>query len=176
MLEWLGGGAGRRSNGKCRVKKSTTIILICTLAVGVGLLTCVGGIAWFFSLVREPENIVIRVDAPLEVSNGDQFVVTIRIENTADRTQVLHSIDIWDQYLTGIAIVGTEPAYRQSYHVPIDNTQAFEFFLDMPPRETTTVTFYATAVAPGDFNSFFDASINSDMSFLTYPIRTIVKE
>ncbi len=158
------------------MKKSTAIILICSLVVGVGLLTCVGGIVWMFSLAREPENIVIRVDAPLEVSNGDQFVVTIRIENTADRTQVLHSIDIWDQYLVGIAIVGTEPAYRQSYHVPIDNTQVFEFYLDMPPRETTTVTLHATAVAPGDFNSFFDASINSDMSFLTYPIRTIVKE
>ncbi len=116
------------------------------------------------------------MDAPLEVRTGEQFVVTIRIENTANETQVLHSIDIWDHYLEGIAIRSTEPAYRQSYHVPIDNTQAFEFYRDIGPYETITITFSATAVAPGDFNSFFDACINSDISYLTYPIRTVVKE
>ena len=60
--------------------------------------------------------------------------------------------------------------------MPIANNQAFEFYLDIPPHETITITLNATAVAAGDFNSFFDACINSDVSFLTFPIRTVVTE
>ncbi len=158
------------------MKKSNTVLLICGGIAGVLCLSCIGGIAWVYSIAKAPENINIQVDAPLEVSNGDRFVVTIRIENTASETQVLHSIDVWDRYLEGIAIVSTEPAYRQSYHVPIDNTQAFEFYRDIGPYETITITLNATAVSPGDFNSFFDACINSDISYLTFPIRTVVTE
>ena len=157
-------------------KNAKIILLICGGIASVVCLSCIGGILWMYSAVQEPENIVIQVASPLEVSNGDQFVVTIQIENTASETQVLHSIDVWDQYLEGIAIVSTEPAFRQSYHVPIDNTQAFEFYRDIGPYETITITLNATAIAPGDFNSFFDVCINSDMSFLTYPIRTVVTE
>ena len=157
-------------------KKATVILLICGGIAVVLCLTCIGGILWIYSAVKEPENIVIQVEAPLEVSHGEQFVIAIQIENTADETQVLHSIDISDHYLDGIAIVSTEPPYRQSYHVPIDNTQSYEMSLDLPPHETTTVRLNAVAVAEGDFNSFFDACINSDVSFLTYPIRTIVTE
>ncbi len=163
-----------RGKGKRIMKKSNKVLLICGGIAGVLLLSCVGGITWVYSIAKAPQNITIQVDAPLEVSRGDQFVVTIRIENTADETQVLHSIDIWDQYLQGIAIVSTEPAYRQAYHIPIDNTQSFEFYLDILPHETITITLNATAVAPGDFNSFLDACINSDVSYLTYPIRTVV--
>ena len=158
------------------MKKSNTVLLICGGIAGVLCLSCIGGIAWVYSIAKAPENINIQVDAPLEVSNGDRFVVTIRIENTASETQVLHSIDVWDRYLEGIAIVSTEPAYRQSYHVPIDNTQAFEFYRDIGPYETITIKLNATAVSPGDFNSFFDACINSDISYLTYPIRTVVTD
>ena len=158
------------------MKKSNTVLLICGGIAGVLCISCIGGIAWVYSIAKAPENITIQVDAPLEVRNGDQFVVTIQIENTADETQVLHSIDVWDHYLEGIAIVSTEPAYRQSYHIPIDNTQSFEFYLDIGPHETLTITFSATAVSPGDFNSFFDACINSDISYLTFPIRTVVTE
>ena len=158
------------------MKKSSTVLLICGGIAGVLCLSCIGGIAWVYSIAKAPENINIQVDAPLEVSNGDRFVVTIRIENTASETQVLHSIDVWDRYLEGIAIVSTEPAYRQSYHVPIDNTQAFEFYRDIGPHEKITITLNATAVSPGDFNSFFDACINSDISYLTFPIRTVVTE
>ena len=165
-----------KGKGKRIMKKSNIVLLICGGIAGVLCLSCIGGITWVYSLVKAPENIVIQVDAPLEVSDGDQFVVTIRIENTADETQVLHSLDIWDQYLQGIAIRSTEPAYRQAYHIPIDNTQSFEFYLDILPHETITITLNATAVAPGDFNSFFDACINSDVSYLTYPIRTVVTE
>jgi len=158
------------------MKKSNTVLLICGGIAGVLCISCIGGIAWVYSIAKAPENITIQVDAPLDVRNGDQFVVTIQIENTADETQVLHSIDVWDHYLEGIAIVSTEPAYRQSYHIPIDNTPSFEFYLDIGPHETLTITFSATAVSPGDFNSFFDACINSDISCLTYPIRTVVTE
>ena len=158
------------------MKKSNKVLLICGVIAGGLCLSCIGGIAWVYSIAKAPENINIQVDAPLEVRTGDQFVVTIRIENTANETQVLHSIDIWDHYLEGIAIGSTEPAYRQSYHVPIDNTQAFEFYRDIGPYETITITLNATAVSPGDFNSFFDACINSDISYLTYPIRTVVTE
>ncbi len=118
---------------------------------------------------------MFTIEAPLRVTVGDIFEVAVTIQNTSRKPQTLVSIDIWDRYLAGIAIVGSNPPFRQAYHVPLDNTVSHEFDREIPGNGSIVVTLTAEALAPGDYDSYFDACINTGFSYLTQPIRTLVE-
>jgi len=61
-----------------------------------------------------PKDVTIQVNAPLHVKVREEFVVEVRVQNTASRAQRLDSIDVGDRYLQGVAIQSTEPAFKQS--------------------------------------------------------------
>lgn len=123
----------------------------------------------------DPKNVVLGVQAPLRVNNGDKFVITASVENTAPETQTLVSLDIGDAYLEGIAILRTEPDNKQASHVPIDDTMSYEFDLPVEAGGRIEIKLFAEAVQAGDHNSHIDFCINSEYLFLTKPLRTIVK-
>lgn len=123
----------------------------------------------------EPKNIVVGVEAPLQVTNGDEFIIIATVENTASRQQTLVSLDIADAYLDGIAILRTEPDNKESSHVPIDNTMSYVFKLPIDAGEHLKIKLHAKAVKPGDYNAEIDFCINSEISFLSKSIRTIVE-
>jgi hypothetical protein len=143
--------------------------------------TCVllilGGLALplILSGCGSPEDIEIGIEAPLQVKKGDEFVVVARVANTAKKTQTLVSLDIGDKYLDGVAIVKTEPGYKEAGHVPIDNTMSYVFKVPVDAGEEIQVHLYAKAIKSGDYKSEVDFCINSEFSFLTKPIRTIVE-
>jgi len=141
------------------------VSVIILLIVGVSVCAC-----------QEPENITINVVAPLHVAKGEKFVFEIQVENTAEKSQLLYSIDIWDEYLTGIAIQKTEPPFIDTYHIPIDNTQSYEFKQDIPPKDKLVVKFFAVGLKPGEYSSYVDVCINTGASFLTHPIITIIED
>jgi hypothetical protein len=121
-----------------------------------------------------PKDVEIKIDAPVEVRRGETFEIRATVQNTASKPQRLVSLDVGDRYLKGIAVVGTEPAFKSASHVPIDDTMSYTFDLPLPPGERRTVVFTARAVAAGDHASEVDFCINSETSFLSYPVRTIV--
>lgn len=125
---------------------------------------------------EQPRNINVDVVAPLHVVKGEEFVFEVRVENTAKSSQLLYSIDIWDEYLEGIFIRGTEPPFIDCYHMPIDNTQRYEFKKDIPAEDTLVVKFYAVGIEPGDYSAYLDVCINTGTSFLTHPVITIVED
>ena len=130
----------------------------------------------FSSCFSQPENIRVNVTAPLHVVKGEEFIFEVKMENTAAESQLLYSIDIWDEYLEGIAIQRTEPSFIDTYHIPIDNTQAYDFMQDIPPGGELVVTFFAVGLEPGEYSSYVDVCINTATSFLTQPIITIIDE
>jgi hypothetical protein len=75
----------------------------------------------------QPQNINFDIVAPLHVLEGEEFIFEVRVENANNKSQLLYSIDIWDEYLEGIFIQRTEPPFIDAYHIPIDNTQSYEF-------------------------------------------------
>ena len=151
-------------------------ILVLSLAIAGGLfiLTCIGGSLLVAKAFKTPEDIVFSIEAPMRATVGDTFEIAVTIQNTSPKPQTLVSLDIWDRYLEGIAIVDSNPPFKQAFHVPIDNTVAYEYDRQIPGNGTVVVTYTVEAVKPGDYDSYLDACINRETSFLTQPIRTIV--
>lgn len=122
-----------------------------------------------------PRNILVEVQAPIQVSNGDEFTIIAKVNNTAGKQQTLVSLDIADAYLTGIAIVRTEPEHSEATHVPLDNTMSYVFDLPIKAGEQREIRLFAKAIKQGDFNAEIDFCINSSMRFLSKSIRTVVQ-
>jgi len=123
----------------------------------------------------DPENVVIDVNAPISSEVGEEFEISIKITNTDTKSQSLVSVDVGDEYLEGIAILRTVPAYSNVSHIPIDNSMSYEFDRDIASGEELVVTLYAKALKSGDHKGDVDICINSEMSFLTRPLRTFVE-
>lgn len=122
-----------------------------------------------------PQNVSVDVQTPLQVKQGDAFVITATVSNYASKAQTLVSLDIGDKCLQGIAIVKTEPDHQEATHVPIDNTMSYVFRIAVNPGEAKRVLLHAKALKPGDFNSEIDFCINSDVMFLSKGVRTLVE-
>jgi hypothetical protein len=146
------------------------------LIIGVAalILILLPGIA--VSCSDMPESISVDIDCPLHVAKGEEFLFEIQITNTSSDSQLLYSIDIWDEYMEGITVRKTDPAFTDTYHIPIDNTQSFEFQKDIPPHDTLTLKFYAVGHQTGEYSSYLDICVNSATSFISYPIITIVDD
>ncbi|MGD9140498.1 MAG: hypothetical protein PVJ42_03070 [bacterium] len=121
-----------------------------------------------------PENIEVGVQAPIQVSKGDEFTIVASVRNTAAETQKLVCLDIADTYLDGIAVLGTEPDYTEAYHVPISNMMSYTLDIPVAPGKQVDVHILARAVKSGDFGGEMDFCINSDTCFLTELVRTVV--
>ncbi len=123
----------------------------------------------------EVENINVNVQVPSAVATGEEFVLEIQIENTAERAQRLHSIDIEESYMEGITIQSAEPLFSTSEHNLFDNTRSYGFDQSIPPKTKLVVKFHAMARKPGVFESDVDVCINSATKCLMdYPIATQV--
>ena len=125
---------------------------------------------------NQPQDIIVNVVAPLHIVKGEEFVFEVGVENTSASTQILYSIDIWDKYVEGISIIRSEPQFTNSFHIPIDNTQSYEFKKDIPAKDKLVIRFYAVGIKPGDYSSYLDVCINTGIDFISHPIVTIVEE
>jgi len=123
----------------------------------------------------EPEDVNVTIELPLNVSQGDEFVIVAAVKNTSSDQQELVSLDIADAYLDGIAILRTEPNHSEATHIPLDNTMSYVFKLPIGAGEQKEIKLYAKALRQGDYNAEIDFCINSDFSFLSRSIRTIVE-
>lgn len=145
--------------------------------IGCGALVVlgIGGCVVMFSfLLQQPENIEVSVDAPTRVTAGETFLISARARNTGDDDRRLVDLDLADEYLEGILILDTEPDYRDSMHVPIDNTVSYKFELPIPPGGVAEVMLEAQALRAGDFAGDFDFCIDSETSCLSSHVRTVV--
>jgi hypothetical protein len=146
------------------MKKDPKLASLPILVVVLSLLAC-----------ASPENVTVGMQAPISVAKGDEFLILATVENTAPTVQTLVSLDIGDAYLDGIAIMKTEPDNKEAFHVPLDKTMSYVFDIPVYPGDQVEIVLLAKAVRTGDFNSEIDFCINTDFSFLTKPIRTIVE-
>ena len=122
------------------------------------------------------ENVDVFVDAPAVVQLDDDFEITMKLVNTANKSQKLASIDIADSYLNGIMVIKTAPEYRESMRIPIGNMMSYVYKHSLPPGDTVVFVLYCKAVDTGDFMGDFDFCINSDFNFMSKNVRTIVKD
>ena len=124
---------------------------------------------------EEPENVDISVDAPTSVQVDQEFYIILTIRNTGSSTQTLVDVDIADEYLEGVVVRETDPAFKDAMHVPFDNTQSYSMDLTLPAGREVTVAISAYAAHAGDYAGDIDFCINSAVSCLSYPVRTIIR-
>ena len=129
----------------------------------------------FTGCLEYPKNIVIDIQSPSFVNEKEEFNIIVTLENTAENPQKLVSLDIADSYLEGISIINSEPHCKSDYHVPIDNTRCYEYYIEIPADGKQTVKFTAIALKKGDYSGDIDICINSEMNFLSKQLRTIVE-
>lgn len=158
---------------------STPMKVLLALLIVVVLLVlavCGGGFIWFIRQAtygaQPPQDIRVVIDAPSHVDPGASFEVPVRIFNDAEDRQTLDSIDVFADYLAGIDLRRSEPAWRQSSNY--GDFLSYDFQLDLPPSAETTITFHAVALSEGDWVGDFDVCVNGPASCSTHAARTIV--
>lgn len=151
------------------------VIIGCAVMAILGMIGIGACFVWVASQGAEPEDVEISVKGPASVATGESFTLQATVRNTAAKEQTLVSLDIADAYLDGIVIRGSEPPFKDAQHIPIDNTTSYSFDLPIPAGGEVTVVFEAHAAHPGDHRGDVDFCINSEISFLSYPVRTLVE-
>jgi len=121
-----------------------------------------------------PEGWGVETDYPTTAAVGDEIVITVTATNNTGEDQVLHSVDIGETYLEGVAIVDTEPAYSDSFLLD-DGTYTHFFIMDVADGESATVTFTGRALLAGDYQGAFDVCIDDGLTCNFLQVRTVIE-
>ena len=116
----------------------------------------------------------VDVDYPTEAAVGDEITITATVTNNTGDDQVLHSIDIGETYLEGVAIVDTDPAFSDSFLLD-DGTYTHFFIVDVADGASSTVTFTGKVLSAGDHQGAFDVCIDDGLTCNFSQIRTIAE-
>ena len=146
--------------------------LLTLIACGAAGLFIYLGLAYWSA---PPEDVEVSVAYPTYVTSGDTFDVQVTINNLANRTRVLHSIDVDDDFLAGVLIQRSTPPWQYSSHL-FDDFVTYEFQLDIPPNTKTVVVFNVRALKPGDYMGNWDVCIDGPSSCVFEVLRTIISE
>lgn len=122
-----------------------------------------------------PENVEVSAQTPVSVEAEQEFEIVLTVRNTGTEPKTLVDVDIADAYLEGVAITKMTPPFKDAMHVPIDNTQSYSLDMPIAPGQEATVTIGAYAAHAGDYAGDVDFCIDSEISCLSYPMRTIIR-
>lgn len=121
-----------------------------------------------------PDGWDVDVDYPTSVAIGDEITIVATVTNNTGEDQILHSIDIGETYLEGVAITDTDPAYSDSFLLD-DGTYTHFFIVDVADGESSTVTFTGTALTAGDYQGAFDVCIDDGLTCNFLQVRTVIQ-
>ncbi len=147
-----------------------TGIALLLLPVTVGLLIVVG---FTLSTLFQPQDIEIRVDAPLVVNEGEPFEIQLHAQNKGDTQVTLVAIDISKEYLRGIVIESFDPPFSAS----ADTVFAVSYFYDLsiPAGQEIEIILQAHGEVQGNYYEWFSFCIDSAMTCLDYEVLTTVQ-
>jgi hypothetical protein len=132
------------------------------------------GSTLFNGFLDEPEDVVIDVNVPLQAQKGNRIMFTVTVQNTSSDSQVLDSIDISTDYLSGVPIEDSQPKYIEDYPIPLVEYHSFTFQQSIGPGETLVVQFFGFALKSGDFSGPFDVCIGTGSNCSTFTGRTVI--
>ncbi len=156
------------------------------LGVGCGVIVilcigmCAGGMVttgFFVKMaLQHPENVTMHIDAPIQVTKGEELVIHIEVENVAPESQLLHSIDISSDYLAGIVIRSADPPFVDSFDVSAGDMTSYTFQHKIPPGTAVDVQLSAVAIESGDFAGLIQVCIKNGYICESLATRTVVEE
>jgi hypothetical protein len=147
----------------------------CGIGCLVGLLGLVAGLFVLDRMTEAPKDIEVLVTVPSRVARDQEFTIEVQVRNTGSAARELNSLDVADEYLAGVAIRGSEPPYRDTLHVPIDNSYSYEFRKPIPPGGALVVRFRAVGLKAGDHSGDVDVCVDSGGTCTSHLLRTMVE-
>ncbi|MFT5685798.1 MAG: hypothetical protein ACI8RZ_006752 [Myxococcota bacterium] len=135
-------------------------------------LACGGGESGISSSV---DDFSATVDVPAQVSAGETFELTVTVYNTAPQEQTLYSLDLADEFMAGTEVVGSDPPYGSYMHVPIDNTESYEYMTPIPSGGSTTVKLTMLATDAGSWSGEVDVCVDGNARYNSYMMSTNVQ-
>ena len=142
------------------------LLVLCVLAAAL-----VGAFVWYVS--KDPEAMEVSVEAPITVARGEDCELVVSVVNRRPGTLHLTTIDVGESYLEGFNVLSTEPSYKASTTIPIDNSRSYTFEADIPAGATNVFTFKLRASRKGRFTGDIDTC--EGMRFVTHVVDTTVE-
>ncbi len=148
-------------------------------ATGIGLLLLPVAVVLFFvvgftlSTLLQPQDIEIRVDAPLVVNQGEPFEIQFHVQNKGDTQVTLVAIDISKEYLRGIEIESFDPAFFASEDILFGVSYYYD--LPIPAGQEIEIILQAHGEVQGNYFEFFSFCIDSAYTCLEYEVLTMVQ-
>ena len=125
----------------------------------------------------EPNTAAITVSAPeTAVPAGEPFLVSVRIRNSIDDEQNLHSIDISSDYLASIPLQDSSPGYNREVTIPFVGFQSFQYTAAVRGRDVRIVELTFIGEQPGVYTGELDVCINSGTICKLFPLSTTIGE
>ena len=141
-------------------------LIICTLLSAAILMTACSA---------QPEGVQVSITAPEKVETGELFDVTVTIKNSTDEIQELMSIDFDTNYLEGISLIDSTPAYADAWDFSLIGIMSYDYYSDIPPGESLEIIFSMTGVLAGKYEGDLDVCINTEMDCVFGTVVTEVE-
>ena len=156
------------------MSKKQALVIGCGGVIVVFGIVLIALVAWIWHVAQDPPDVAISVESPTTVSVGQEFTLSVVIENQREeRAFQLTDIDIADEYLKSFLVIGENPHAESSTHIPIDNTRSFSFNQAVPPREVMRFDFTLRPTAPGLYRG--DVDVCEGQRFLSTLLQTEVR-
>ena len=123
-----------------------------------------------------PEDITVVVEAPTQATVGEPFELIVKIKNESSEPQTLISIDVGTDYLEGILLEESTPAYVQSWSFDLLGFMSFDYKMEVAPGESLEVVYLMNPFNPGDYSGSVDVCINNEMDCVYNIVRTVVEQ
>lgn len=151
------------------------ILLIgCAGVAAIGLVLFVVFVLFVAYVAKDPEGMIIAVNAPATVARGKEFELVISVVNERkDQPLKVGDIDISEEYLKGFSVISAEPQYVSSTKNGILDNRTFTFNHSVPPGSTNTISFKLLGRKTGRYSG--DIDVSEGMRMLTMIVETQVE-
>lgn len=156
--------------------KTYQVVLIgCGALAAVVLMVAVAVTAFIWHVAQDPKDVSISVEGPTTVRLKEEFTVTVIVRNERPKTVFrLTDVDVAEKYLQGFLVLGTDPKYTSSMHVPFDDSRSYTFNRPVKPGDTARFVFRLRPFKTGMYRG--DIDVCEGMRFLTTQVQTLVEE
>jgi len=156
----------------------TKVVVGIAVALIVLGITCVGGIfslgLWMVNHV--PEGIVLDFEYPDDVVVGDEFDVTMTIENLLDERRTLVDVDFYNSILDGVSITSIIPNPSVDDGAYVLGSRTISFNRTIPAEGEIVLVFTMIAEEAGYFTGDVNLSIDGVLSIHTTSQTIVIDE
>ncbi|MCA9276400.1 MAG: hypothetical protein KDA29_10270 [Phycisphaerales bacterium] len=159
---------------------SRTTKIIIGIVIGIVVLgaSCVGGIIalGYFVAGNTPEGITLLFEYPDDVIVGDEFELTITVQNHLPQQRTLGDLDFYPNSLDGVTIKSINPRPNSDDGTYTLGMRTMTFNRPVPPNGELPIVITMTADQAGFFTGDVDITIDGMLSIYSTTQTLVINE